>query len=112
MLIQETAGRAAAAGAQHAEEVIVGRQLGIGRIRFLPVAQRDAVSIDAAVLPGPKAARYSASSEELKVISLIRFMISRAEVGTSRRSTGLICTISTSSVVVLRNNGKMAGLPM
>src|SRR5215813_9096070 len=29
VLIQETAGRAAAAGAQHAEEVIVGRQLGV-----------------------------------------------------------------------------------
>src|SRR5947207_15541916 len=36
-------------------------------------------------------ARYAASSYELKVTSFIRFMMSNAEVGTSRLSAVLIC---------------------
>ena len=50
-------------------------------------------------------ARYSAISDELNVISLTRFMISCAECGVAARTTGLICTTSTSSVSVVRKNG-------
>ena len=56
-------------------------------------------------------ARYSPISEELNVISLMRFMISLDDVGVSCRTSGLICTTSTSSVLVVRKNGKITGLP-
>jgi hypothetical protein len=56
--------------------------------------------------------RSSDSSEALKLISLTRLMISRVLVGTFRRSRGLIWTISTSSVAVVRRNGMTAGLPL
>ena len=56
-------------------------------------------------------ARYSSISEELNVISLIRFMISLDDVGVAWRTSGLICTTSTSSVLVVRKNGKITGLP-
>src|SRR5260370_6555592 len=59
MRIQEAARGATAVGAEHAEEVVIGRQLGIGRVCLLAVAQRDTMSIDAAVLAGPKAARQA-----------------------------------------------------
>ena len=50
-------------------------------------------------------ARYSATSEALKVISLMRLTISCDEFGVSMRTAGLICTTSTSSVSVVRKNG-------
>ncbi len=43
-------------------------------------------------------ARISRISDELKLISLMRFMMSRAVVGTSGRSVGLMCTITTSAL--------------
>src|SRR5262249_9748033 len=60
MRIQKAARGATAAGAEHAKEVVVGRKLGIGRIGLLRVAQHDAVSVDAAVLAGLKAALQAA----------------------------------------------------
>ena len=54
--------------------------------------------------------RSSDSSDALKLISFTRLMISRVRVGTLRRSRGLICTISTSSVAVARRNGMTAGI--
>ncbi len=50
-------------------------------------------------------ARSSAISGALKVISLTRFMIPRVEVGIFLRTSGLICTINTSSAWVERKNG-------
>ena len=50
-------------------------------------------------------ARYSAMSEALNVISLMRLTISCDVCGVDALSTGLICTTSTSSVVVVRKNG-------
>ncbi|MND05521.1 hypothetical protein D3C83_263610 [compost metagenome] len=41
-------------------------------------------------------ARISRISDELKLISLMRFMISGAVFGTSARSSGLMCTMTMS----------------
>src|SRR5262249_44648445 len=60
MRIQEAARGATAVGAEHVKEVVVGRKLGSGRICLLPVAERNAVSIDAAVLAEPEAALQAA----------------------------------------------------
>ena len=60
MLVEEAARGAAAAGVKHAEEIVVGRKLGIGRIGLLAVAEHDAMGVDAAVLAEPDAARQPA----------------------------------------------------
>ena len=44
------------------------------------------------------------------MISLMRFMISLADVGVACRISGLIWTTTTSSVVVVPKNGKITGL--
>ena len=57
-------------------------------------------------------ARSSRSSDELKLISLIRFWIACGLLGTSSRSSGLMFTISRSSGSLGSNNGNSAGLPV
>ena len=126
VLVEERRAAAPAGAVQHLEEIEVGVEPAAG-VSFLNVeAEIDAVHVDAAVFARPvpcfsapssisrltnSIARNSATSEELKVISLMRFMISRRRcAASSPAATGLICTTSTSSVWVVRKNGKIGGL--
>src|SRR5262249_43025997 len=60
MRVEEIARRAAAAVAQHHEEIVVGAQLAVGRELAERVVERDAVQLDAAILAGPDAVRQPA----------------------------------------------------
>src|SRR5579871_586156 len=60
MGVQEMPCGAASVGMEHAEEVVIGRQLGGGGVGLVPVAQHDAVSIHPAVLAGAEAVRQAA----------------------------------------------------
>src|ERR1700688_3193105 len=60
MRVEEVARRAAAAVAQHHEEIIVGAKLAVGRELAEGVVERDAMQLDAAVLARPGAVRQPA----------------------------------------------------
>ena len=60
MLVQETARGALAADVQHVEEIVVGRELAEGVEMGAEAVEHDAVHVDAAILPGPGAARQLA----------------------------------------------------
>src|SRR5579862_8794416 len=60
MLVQETPGGPYAADVQHVEEIIVGRELAEGVEMGAEAVEHDAMDVDAAILPGPGAARQLA----------------------------------------------------
>src|SRR3984893_15601016 len=60
MLIEETAGGALAADVQHVEKIVVGRKLAEGVEMGAEAIEHDAMDVNAAVLPGPGAARQLA----------------------------------------------------
>src|SRR5580700_5238249 len=60
MLVEETAGGAYATDVQHLEEIVVGRKLAEGVEMGAEAIEHDAMDIDAAILPGPGAARQLA----------------------------------------------------
>src|SRR5580693_1515517 len=60
MLVQEAAGGPLAADMQHVEEIVVGRKLAEGVEMSAEPVEHDAVDVDAAILPGPGAARQLA----------------------------------------------------
>src|ERR1700722_6809276 len=60
MLVQKTPGGAPAADMQHVEEIVVGRKLAEGVEMGAETIEYDAMNVDAAVLPGPGAARQLA----------------------------------------------------
>src|SRR5580692_5647549 len=60
MLVQETARGALAADVQHVEEIVIGRKLAESVEMGAEAIEHDAMHIDAAILPGPRAARQLA----------------------------------------------------
>src|ERR1700720_4766770 len=60
MRVEEIARGAAAAVAQHDEEIVVGAELAVGRELAERIVERDAVQLHAAVLAGPGAVRQPA----------------------------------------------------
>src|SRR5262249_13735812 len=126
MAVEEAACSAATPITKHFEKIVVGIELALPIERVDGILERDPVHVNAAVLARSDAARQSplvdqpgneldraqfAHERELNVISFKRPTISRFAVGVAWRSSGLICTSSTSFVVVVLNSGKIDGLP-